>query len=141
MNIAYEYLFTRPDKQDNNMRLQPLDVLSSESESHNISVRRQELKSQHWNRAKSILLAENEGITLNDNHWAVIKYLRKYYLYEGMPRYALTLSKKLKKQFATQGGSKYLYNLFTGGPVTQGSRLASLHTPSGATDTSFGTRF
>ena len=114
---------------------------SSELVSSTFALRREELKNQKWNRTKSILLAENEGITLNDNHWAVITFLRKYYLHEGMPKNARILSNKLKKQFAAQGGLKFLHNLFTGGPVTQGSRLGCLHAPSGTTDASFGTSF
>ena len=123
------------------MQRQSKEAHSTESVSSTFALRREELKNQKWNRTKSILLAKNEGITLNDNHWAVIKFLRKYYLHEGMPKNARILSKKLVKQFSAQGGSKYLHNLFSGGPVTQGSRLGCLHAPSGATDASFGTSF
>ena len=45
------------------------------------------------------------------------------------------------RRFAARGGKKYLYSLFAGGPVTQGSRLANLRTPANATDVSFGTSY
>jgi tRNA 2-thiouridine synthesizing protein E len=76
---------------------------------------------------------------LSDEHWDVILYLRNHYHEHGLPRFARTTAKALNKQFAAQGGNKYLNELFAGGPVTQGSRLANLRTPSNATDVSFGT--
>jgi tRNA 2-thiouridine synthesizing protein E len=78
---------------------------------------------------------------LTDQHWDVIDYLRKQYLKHGLPRFARTTARALNKQFAAQGGNKYLYSLFAGGPVSQGSRLANLRTPANATDVSFGTSY
>lgn len=103
-----------------------IDAFVTESASQRIKTRRTELKEQHWNRTEAELLAKTEGIDLNDEHWAVIKYLRIYYVYGCMPGYAITLSRILKNRYASKGGSKYLYTLFTGGPVTQGSRLANI---------------
>jgi len=105
------------------------------------SIRLAELNDQSWTRDKSAELAKNEGISLNDEHWAVIVYLRNYYLEHGLPRFARTTARALNQQFAAQGGNKYLYGLFTGGPVTQGSRLANLRLPANATDISFGTSY
>jgi tRNA 2-thiouridine synthesizing protein E len=112
-----------------------------ETSSHFIRVRLTELKEQCWDRHKSEYLAQSEGITLNDEHWAVIVYLRRYYLKHGLPRFARTTSKALNQKFSTQGGNAYLYRLFPGGPVTQGSRLANLRRPANATDHSFGTSY
>ena len=112
-----------------------------ETDSQHPGIRLAELNKQHWDRNKSEKLALSEGITLNDQHWAVILYLRNYYLAYGLPRFARTLAKALNHQFAVQGGGKYLRRLFAGGPVTQGSRFANLRTPANATDTSFGTSY
>jgi tRNA 2-thiouridine synthesizing protein E len=101
-------------------------------------IRRAELKDQHWNRAKSQLIADNEDILLTDAHWAVLKYLRKNYLKAGLPRHARSLSESLDKGFSSEGGHKYLRNLFPGGAITQGSRFANLPTPADATDGSHG---
>jgi len=95
----------------------------SETSSQYASIRRAELSDQSWNRALSAILATNEGLELTDQHWEVISYLREQYLEHGLPRFARTTARALNKQFAAQGGSKYLHNLFPGGPVTQGSRL------------------
>lgn len=113
----------------------------SETFSQYASVRQTELSDQGWNRELSANLATNEGLELTDQHWHVISYLREQYLKHGLPRFARTTARALNKQFAVQGGNKYLRNLFPGGPVTQGSRLANLRTPANATDISFGTSY
>lgn len=113
----------------------------SETSSQYAGIRLAELIDQGWNRNKSAKLAMHEGISLTDEHWDVIAYLRKQYLEHGLPRFARTTARALNKQFAAQGGNRYLYSLFAGGPVTQGSRLANLRTPANATDSSFGTSY
>ena len=113
----------------------------TETSSQYAGIRLAELIDQHWSRNKSIDLANSEGINLTDEHWDVIAYLRKQYLKDGLPRYARTTARALNKQFAAQGGNKYLYSLFAGGPVTQGSRIANLRAPANATDVSFGTSY
>jgi len=114
---------------------------NTETSSQHAGIRLAELIDQNWSRTKSINLANREGINLTDEHWDVIVYLRKQYLKYGLPRFARTTARALNREFASQGGSKYLYSLFAGGPVTQGSRFANLRRPANATDVSFGTSF
>jgi tRNA 2-thiouridine synthesizing protein E len=118
-----------------------IDAQDSETSSQYASVRQAELSNQGWNRQRSADLATSEGFELTDQHWDVISYLREQYLEHGLARFARTTARALNKQFAAQGGNKYLHNLFPGGPVTQGSRLANLRTPANATDISFGTSY
>ncbi|MGB5260068.1 MAG: TusE/DsrC/DsvC family sulfur relay protein [Gammaproteobacteria bacterium] len=113
----------------------------SETSSLYAGIRLAELIDHCWSRNKSTNLAKSEGIKLTDKHWDVIVYLRKRYLKHGLPKYARTTARALNREFSTLGGNKYLYRLFAGGPVTQGSRLANLRTPANATDVSFGTRY
>lgn len=113
----------------------------SETFNRDIDFRRSELAKQKWNRTRSQALATAEGIDLSDEHWAVIVFLRKYYLNHGLPRVARTTSRVLNKHFSKQGGSQYLHRLFNHGPVTQGSRLACLRIPANATDLSFGSSY
>jgi len=110
----------------------------TETASQDMAMRRTEIAGQHWNRAKSSSLAKAEGIDLNDEHWAVIIYLRKRYLMQGLSKHARSLANDLKLHFKNQGGNKYLYQLFAGGPITQGCRIANLRTPAYASDRSFG---
>jgi tRNA 2-thiouridine synthesizing protein E len=113
----------------------------SETPSQHAGIRLAELIDQNWSRNKSSDLAMIEGISLTDQHWNVLVYLRKLYLVHGLPRHARTTARALVKEFSVQGGNKYLYRLFAGGPVTQGSRLANLRIPANATDISFGTSY
>lgn len=115
-----------------------INAFKTESASHLHDIRRAEIKNQHWNRAKSQILANNEDILLTDAHWAVLKYLRKNYVTAGLPRHARYLSESLEKGFSIEGGKKYLRNLFPRGAITQGSRFANLPTPSDAVDASHG---
>ena len=75
----------------------------SETSSLYADIRRAELRDQRWNRNKSVDLAKREGISLNDEHWAVIVYLRSYYLEHGLPRFARTTARALKQQFSAAG--------------------------------------
>lgn len=118
-----------------------INAQNSETSSQYAGIRRAELGDQRWNREHSANLATGEGFELTDQHWHVISYLREQYLEHGLPRFARTTARALNKQYAAQGGNKYLYNLFPGGPVTQGSRLANLRTPANASDISFGTSY
>lgn len=114
------------------------NAYKTESASHYVDVRRKELHDQYWNREKSRQLAENEGVSLNSDHWAVITYLREHYLEDGLPRHARYLANDLVLHYKPRGGNKYLRYLFPGGPVTQGSRLANLRAPADASDASYG---
>jgi tRNA 2-thiouridine synthesizing protein E len=118
-----------------------LDPHETETSGRNVDDRFTELADQRWNRAKSLALAEGEGVALNDEHWSVIIFLRKCYLEHGLPINARTTARALNQNYSRQGGAKYLRRLFSGGPVTQGSRLANLRTPAYAADCSFGTTY
>lgn len=121
------------------MKQYPIHPQDTETSSQDINIRRTEIAAQHWDRSQSVRLAKEEGIELTDQHWAVIVYLRKNYLTQGLPRHARSLARELRLHFKAEGGGKYLRQLFTRGPVTQGSRIANLRSPAEATDMSFGT--
>lgn len=118
-----------------------IDPQNTETTSHLTSDRLSELADQRWSRDQSLALAKLEAIDFNDKHWEVIVFLRRYYLEHGLPMHARVTARALNQKFTGQGGNKYLHRLFSGGPVTQGSRLANLRTPAYATDPSFGTSY
>jgi len=90
-----------------------------------------------WNEGIAAARATEEGIVLRDEHWAVVNFLRDDYINDG-PKTARSLTELLEENFGSRGGIKYLYTLFPNGPVNQGSRIAGIPTPKGATDPSFG---
>jgi tRNA 2-thiouridine synthesizing protein E len=106
-----------------------------------VADRSTELSDQGWDREKSAALAKSEGIDLSDEHWAVIVFLRQYYIEHGLPENGRTTAKALSKHFSDQGGTFYLDRLFARGPVEQGSRLANLRTPAFSHDPVFGASY
>ena len=76
------------------------------------------------------VIAQAEGIELNDDHWKVVEYLRQQYREHG---HTPNFRNMLKDVGELMPGcdSKALYDLFPGGPAKQGARVAALPKPYG----------
>lgn len=92
----------------------------------------------HWSPRVASQLAEEEGLLLTDAHWDVIYRLREKYRTMGPEWTAREVTRALEEDFATLGGRRHLYELFPGGPLAQGCKLAGLPLPQGTRDPSFG---
>lgn len=92
-----------------------------------------------WNETIASTLAKQNGITLTDQHWQVIHFLRQHYRENGIPADSRSLSRTLDEQFSSTGGNKALYRLFPKGPISQACPIAGLPLPSSSQDPSFGT--
>ena len=93
----------------------------------------------NWSSEIAQDLALKDGLgNLSAMQWRVINSLRTTYQKEGDTRSAHQILRSLAKEFATEGGGRYLYQIFPQGPVSQGSRLAGLPTPAYSGDPSFG---
>jgi len=95
-----------------------------------------------WTENDAVKLARTEGIELTDKHFEVIRFMRVHFENVGaeMPK-AHEFMSTLKEQFSEEGGLKYLYLLFPGGPLSQGFRFAGIPVPKDAKNMSFGTVF
>lgn len=92
-----------------------------------------------WSREFAKQQASDEGLgDLSDTQWRVVYTLRGLYRKHGRATNARQIIKSLEKDFAEEGGRKFLYQTFPGGPVSQGSRLAGVPAPTDASDRSFG---
>ena len=91
-----------------------------------------------WSRDKAERIAAHEGVKLSEEHWQVIDLLREHFRVNGEVRTARELMTMLADAFAEQGGRRYLYKLFPGGPIHQSCRIAGLPVPSRSYDPSFG---
>ena len=91
-----------------------------------------------WSEDKARQLASEEGIELTDDHFEVLRYLRKYYDKNGQTYNARTMLNVMEYEFGKWEGKKRLYQLFPHGPVTQGSKLAGIPLPPECKDNSFG---
>jgi tRNA 2-thiouridine synthesizing protein E len=85
------------------------------------------LHPEEWDRkAAEILAKDQEGIDdLTDEHWAVIHYIRQYYLENNNAPMVRSLCK------ATQLSLKRIYELFPSGPAKGACKLAGLPKPDG----------
>lgn len=92
----------------------------------------------HWSPRTANRLAEEEGISLEDEHWLVIYCLREHFRALGPDWTARQMTRELAHDFAEAGGLRYLYGLFPHGPLAQGCRMAGLPLPQGTVNRSFG---
>lgn len=91
-----------------------------------------------WSEEQAQRAAQAEHMELGEAHMDVLCWLRDYYADCGPATNARALLSAMEEAFAQNGGKRYLFKLFPGGPVTQGSRLAGLPIPPGSVDPSFG---
>lgn len=94
-----------------------------------------------WNEDTARATAKAEGLELTEAHIRAIKLLQRHYVTHGRAAHARMLAGELNEAFAAEGGSRYLYRLFPGGPVAQGSRLAGVPAPHDTKDLSFGSTY
>jgi tRNA 2-thiouridine synthesizing protein E len=76
------------------------------------------------------VIAAAEGITLGDDHWKVIRYLRDEYREHGHTPNFRNMVKGLQ-DVLPDCDSKSLYELFPVGPAKQGAKVAGLPQPLG----------
>lgn len=93
---------------------------------------------KNWDKQQALDIAKSMELRLTDAHWQVISFIRTYFANAGELRHARELLDVLAERFETEGGAKYLFQLFPGGPITQGCRLAGVQVPKDASDGSFG---
>jgi tRNA 2-thiouridine synthesizing protein E len=92
-----------------------------------------------WTPALAAESARREGLELGEGHWEALRALQEYYAkHEATAVNLRELHDALDEKFHRQGGIRHLYQLFPGGPVAQGCRIAGLKAPAGATDRGFG---
>jgi tRNA 2-thiouridine synthesizing protein E len=92
----------------------------------------------HWSPLVASRIAEEEGLSLNEEHWQVIFCLREWFRDYGPDWTARQMTRQLEHDYADMGGRRYLYDLFPHGPLAQGCRMAGLPLPHGTLSRSFG---
>jgi tRNA 2-thiouridine synthesizing protein E len=76
------------------------------------------------------VIAAAEGLTLTDDHWAVVHFMRDQYREHGhTPNFRNML--KGMAEILPGCDSKRLYDLFPTGPAKQGAKVAGLPQPYG----------
>lgn len=84
----------------------------------------------NWNEAVAIELADNDHLQLTYDHWLVINFLREFYQsYKTAPAMRILVKQMAKQLGIEKGNSLYLNQLFPGGLLKQGSKIAGLPKP------------
>lgn len=87
---------------------------------------------QAWKEGMAIEMAKKDNIELTENHWVIIRFLREYFIKFEIAPMIKILVKELGKNFGPEmGNTKYLYQLFPGGPAVMACRYAGLPKPTG----------
>lgn len=85
-------------------------------------------KMEDWNEKVAEVIAADEGITLTQEHWDVINYLRDEYIDNGgnQPNNRVMVKDMQKKWTDKKVTSKMLFELFPGNPSKQAGRIGGL---------------
>ncbi len=86
-----------------------------------------------WDKQYAHQTARHIGIEIGDSHWDAIRALHEIYYTSGHIK-SRSLRKTLDRKLRALGGLKYLYQIFPGGPVSQGCYIAGLKPPHGVID-------
>ena len=79
-----------------------------------------------WNDQVAADLATTEGVAaMNDEHWAVVRYIRDYYLKNNIAPMVRKLCKETGFKLA------HVYELFPSGPANGACKVAGLPKPTG----------
>jgi tRNA 2-thiouridine synthesizing protein E len=80
-----------------------------------------------WNEKVAEVIAAGEGITLGQEHWDIMAYLRDEYLNNGgnQPN-ERTILKAMSDKWGRSATTKEMYQLFPKMPSKQGAKVAGL---------------
>ena len=93
-----------------------------------------------WSLETALGKAREEGIELEEDHWAVILALQEFFAHHDDSKQVnrRLLHDAPNEKFHHKEGLGYLYRLLPGGPIAQGCRLSGLEAPAGSVDRSYG---
>jgi dissimilatory sulfite reductase related protein len=85
-----------------------------------------------WSKELADSIAKTEDVVMTDAHWEVVNFLRDYYQkYQIAPMIKILVKEMGKTMGPAKGNTKYLYELYPGGPAKQACKIAGLPKPTG----------
>jgi tRNA 2-thiouridine synthesizing protein E len=81
-----------------------------------------------WNETIAQALAQEEQITLNDDHWDAIRFMREYFEEHQIAADARFVIKHLGERYGREAQKK-LFELFPYGYVKQACKIAGMKRP------------
>lgn len=91
-----------------------------------------------WVAGEADERARQLGLQMTDDHWDVVLFLRDYFRGRGSQADAREIMEAMEEEFAGDGGRRWLYRLFPGGPVLQASKIAGIPLPAKTVDPASG---
>ncbi|MBI3371222.1 MAG: TusE/DsrC/DsvC family sulfur relay protein [Betaproteobacteria bacterium] len=82
-----------------------------------------------WNEQVARALAANENIQLNDEHWAVIRFMRDYYQRHQVAADVRFVIRYLKDELGKHDARSLVFKLFPYGYVKQACKIAGMKRP------------
>ncbi len=83
-----------------------------------------------WTPAVAEVMATQDEIELSAEHWEIIEFVRAYYAAHSIVPIMRILAKAIARELGEEKGkTRYLYALYSEGPVRQASRYAGLPKP------------
>ena len=83
-----------------------------------------------WSSELARHIASLDGVDLHEEHWHVINYFREYYEDYNIPPPMRMVVRVFKRAFGEDNAnSRYLHQLFPGGPTRTASKFAGLPKP------------
>ncbi len=83
---------------------------------------------EQWDEALAEALARAQDVSLTDDHWFVIRFMRDYYQEHQVCADARHAMKHLEKRYPGEG-RKRMFELFPYGYVAQACRIAGMKRP------------
>lgn len=86
-----------------------------------------------WSEGFAVAQAAKEGLTLTEEHWQVIQFIREYYEEHNVQAQVRDMVKHFRQAWGPdKGNSRYLHDIFPmGGPQKQGNRIAGVRKTKG----------
>jgi tRNA 2-thiouridine synthesizing protein E len=86
-----------------------------------------------WSEAFARAQAEKEGLTLTEEHWQVIHFIRTYYEEHSVQAQVRDMVMHFREIWGPEkGNSRHLHDMFPmGGPQKQGNRVAGVRKTKG----------
>lgn len=106
------------------------DVLEVKGQSIDIDHEGYLLEPSDWDLDVAQIIADKEGIELNDDVWEVVMFVREHFdSYQCIPEHRRLLQALRKKHGKEKATRKYVYNMFPYGYGQQACKIAGMRVP------------
>jgi tRNA 2-thiouridine synthesizing protein E len=112
------------------MSVENTEVIEFEGHTYPVDAQGFLKKRLSWTQSLGEHMASLDGVKLDGEHWEIINYFREYYEDYNIPPPMRMVMRVFKKRFGDENAnSRYLHQLFPGGPTKTASKFGGLPKP------------